>query len=86
MILCTALMATALLGIAANDTALSLEWVRRAFTDQGPEKQPGRVFMREDSPGDTKFGKCAAGGPLRLGDTTHEYESPPPTIIQVPVR
>ena len=29
------------------------------------------IILREDEPGDTKIGRCAAGGPLRLGDKVY---------------
>ncbi|MBN2311419.1 MAG: NPCBM/NEW2 domain-containing protein [Candidatus Hydrogenedentes bacterium] len=30
-------------------------------------------IVHEDGPGDTKVGRCAAGGPLRLGDAVYEH-------------
>ena len=31
------------------------------------------IILHEDEPGDTKIGRCAAGGPLRLGDKVYPH-------------
>ena len=36
-----------------------------------PRRANRLVILHEDEPGDTKMGRCAAGGPLRLGDKTY---------------
>ena len=47
--------------------ALRMFWAKR-----DEEKPVSRlVIVHEDGAGDTKVGRCAAGGPIRLGDKTY---------------
>jgi len=51
---------------APLDSAVDLnrKWAEQLF----PAASASRlVICHEDEPGDTKIGRCAAGGPLRLG-------------------
>lgn len=49
-------------------------WFDRVFAESPPPPLPENrlVLVQEGSPGDTKVGRCAAGGPLRLGDKVYQ--------------
>lgn len=50
------------------------DWASAAFSDgRSASDQASRLMVvHEDVAGDTKVGRCAAGGPLRLGERTYE--------------
>jgi alpha-galactosidase len=74
MIVSTTVIAMILLSAAADDTQSNLAWAERAFADSAGQMQFGQIAVsHEDSPGDTKFRKCATGEPMRLGDKTYEH-------------
>jgi alpha-galactosidase len=54
------------------DIHLNREWVQQAFSKTpAPATDDRLIVVHEDSPGDTKLGRCAFGGPLRLGDKVY---------------
>jgi hypothetical protein len=58
----------------APDIARNLQWAEQVFaagTGTAPTQAAGLVILHEDVAGDTKAGRCAAGGPLRLGDRVY---------------
>ena len=72
MIASMTMLAIAALCATAEDTQTNLSWADRAFSDNAVRLEAGRVaVLYEDSVGETKFGKCSAGGPMRLGDKTY---------------
>jgi alpha-galactosidase len=54
--------------------ALNRSWADQVFSSSKVPAAPANsvLLIREDAPGDTKAGSCAAGGPLRLGTKTYE--------------
>ena len=56
------------------EVELNRRWAERAFAEApDPSKLHHRLtVVHEDAPGDTKVGRCAFGGPLRLGDRTYQ--------------
>ncbi|MBX7259542.1 MAG: NPCBM/NEW2 domain-containing protein [Candidatus Hydrogenedentes bacterium] len=59
---------------AADNVSLNQQWAERMFTDAVQQAPSAYVAAtHEDSPGDVKYGKATAGGPLRLGDKTYEH-------------
>ena len=55
-----------------EDIHLNREWVQQAFSKTpAPATDDRLIVVHEDSPGDTKLGRCAFGGPLRLGDKVY---------------
>lgn len=59
-------------GAADREIACNRDWAEHAFAESA-QTPPGHGLrlVREGSPGDTKIGHCAAGGPLRLGSKTY---------------
>ena len=59
-------------GSVGNEVDLNREWAERAFSSDPDRMRVDRLtVVHEDGPGDTKIGRCAAGGPLRLGEKTY---------------
>jgi alpha-galactosidase len=58
---------------ADPELAFNRQWAERAFggSVQTPLPDHSLRIVREDGRGDTKLGRCAAGGPLRLGSKTY---------------
>jgi len=58
----------------STDVALNRQWAERAFSAQAAPPATGDrlVILHEDGVGDTKVGRCAFGGPIRLGDRIYE--------------
>lgn len=58
---------------AADSVTLTRQWAERAFA---PSERTANAIsvevVREDSPGDTKAGKCATGTPLSLGGIIYQ--------------
>ncbi len=56
----------------SHEIAFNRQWAEHAFVESA-QTPPGHGLriVREDGPGDTKVGHCAAGGPLRLGSKTY---------------
>ncbi len=68
------LVAMAVLSAPATDVQSNLAWAERAFGETAVQAPSGSVnVLHEDSPGDTKFRKGSAGGPMRLGAKTYEH-------------
>ena len=62
--------------VAAGEdpVVLNRRWAEQAFaTAAASQQQPENslLLIREGFPGDTKIGRCAAGGPLRLGEKVY---------------
>jgi alpha-galactosidase len=59
-------------GIAA-DVALNRNWAEHVFSAHPAAPQPTDTIaiQHEDVGGDTKIGRCAFGGPIRLGDRVY---------------
>jgi alpha-galactosidase len=57
------------------DIDLNCQWAEQMFVERPGEMKPANqlVIVHEDVAGDTKLGRCAAGGPLRLGDTVYAH-------------
>jgi alpha-galactosidase len=57
----------------AAEIALNRQWVERVFAASAaaPSRADTLTIAHEDVAGDTKLGRCAFGGPLRLGDRTY---------------
>jgi alpha-galactosidase len=73
-LLSTCLILVLPLAAAADDTQANMAWAESAFGESTWLTQPGHVaVLYEDGLGDTKFGRCTAGGALRLGDKTYEH-------------
>ncbi|MBD3176581.1 MAG: hypothetical protein GF320_15480 [Armatimonadia bacterium] len=53
------------------EVEINQAWEERVF-GQAASEQPSLVLLEEEGPGDTKLGRCAAGGPIRLGDRVYE--------------
>jgi len=67
------LMAAAGAGLAAPmepEVALNRRWAEEMFSSTPPNHL---VIIHEDELGDTKIGRCAAGGPLRLGEKAYPH-------------
>ena len=47
---------------------LNSKWAEELFPSAPAERL---IILHEDEPGDTKIGRCAAGGPLRLGEKVY---------------
>ena len=55
------------------EVVLNRRWAESAFAElPGTSRGDRLAIVHEDVAGDTKVGRCAAGGPIRLGD--REYE------------
>ena len=56
------------------DVTANREWADQAFSAQAAPPAAGNrlVIVHEDGAGDTKVGRCAFGGPIRLGDRVYE--------------
>jgi alpha-galactosidase len=56
-----------------DEGAFNRQWAEQVFSEvPGPPFQGHRLWIvQEGYPGDTKVGRCAAGGPLRLGERTY---------------
>jgi len=57
-------------GDADTEVSFNRQWAERVFAES-PEPvvwDNQLTIVHEDAPGDTKIGRCAAGGPLRLGE------------------
>lgn len=54
----------------AAQIALNRQWAEQAFsaTAAAPRRASSLAIAHEDVAGDTKVGRCAFGGPIRLGD------------------
>jgi len=73
-------LGTALLGLVpaallrAAEPEFHRRWAGQALAQQPAPPLPSDrlVLVREGSPGDTKVGRCAAGGPLRLGNKVYQ--------------
>ena len=52
------------------DIELNRRWARQAFSAQATATDV-LTIAHEDVAGDTKVGRCAFGGPLRLGDRVY---------------
>ncbi|MBN1343123.1 MAG: NPCBM/NEW2 domain-containing protein [Phycisphaerae bacterium] len=59
---------------AMTEIETNRQWAERAFSggDREAPSMDRLSVLREDGPGDTKVGRCAAGGPLRLGGKVYE--------------
>ena len=57
------------------DIEFNRQWAEASFSDQSSPVTSGSrlAIVHEDVPGDTKAGRCAAGGPIRLGDKVYEH-------------
>ncbi len=74
MISAITVMAMLVLSAPAEDVRLNQTWAEGAFADHAVQLPSGHVaVLHEDSPGDTKFRKGSAGGPMRLGEKTCEH-------------
>ncbi|MCL5098548.1 MAG: NPCBM/NEW2 domain-containing protein, partial [Candidatus Omnitrophica bacterium] len=63
---------------AANadaEVSFNRQWAEACFSEQSGAlpSGPRLSIVHEDIAGDTKIGRCAAGGPLRLGDQTYRH-------------
>ncbi len=58
----------------AEDVALHRRWAERAFGEKPSAAAPVNrlVLVSEGHSGDTKIGRCAAGGPMRLGEKAYQ--------------
>lgn len=58
---------------AEKDITFNRQWGEMAFAGADSPLAPGHGLsvVHEDGRGDTKAGRCAAGGPLRLGNKTY---------------
>jgi alpha-galactosidase len=56
------------------EVAFHRRWAEQAFARDPGAAQPADqlTIVHEDAPGDTKVGRSAAGGPLRLGDRVYQ--------------
>jgi len=61
-------------GQMATDINANRQWAQQAFSPASIELQSTDrlTIAHEDVAGDTKIGRCAFGGPIRLGDNTYE--------------
>jgi len=62
-------------GAGGDEVDFNRRWAEAAFAEApGAMARGDRLtVVHEDGPGDTKVGRCAAGGPLRLGDKTYTH-------------
>ena len=60
---------------ADADVSLNRQWALQMFSSKPDDTKPVNrlVVVHEDGAGDTKKGRCAAGGPIRLGDKTYAH-------------
>ncbi len=60
-------------GGIGSDVRVNERWAEQAFAETPPPPTNRLTVVHEDGSGDTKVGRCAAGGPLRLGDKTYAH-------------
>ena len=67
------LLAHNLAGDADTEVTFNCQWAERVFSVTPEPVVWGNqlTIVHEDVPGDTKIGRCAAGGPIRLGEKTY---------------
>ncbi|MBP7937579.1 MAG: alpha-galactosidase [Phycisphaerae bacterium] len=65
--------ASGALAVQPDDIEFNRRWAERAFSEASasPGEVDRLILVSEGYPGDTKVGRCAAGGPLRLGTKTY---------------
>lgn len=68
-----AFVCSVMLGAASDGIALNQGWAEHAFADTPQMSNAYVMVTHEDSPGDVKFGRATAGGPLRLGENSYEH-------------
>ncbi len=74
MISAMAVLALTFLSAPPDEAQPGLAWAKQAFADHALQIPAGCIAVsHEDSPGDTKFRKCTAGGPMRLGEKTYGH-------------
>jgi alpha-galactosidase len=59
---------------AAAEPEFHAQWFDRVFAESPAAVTPQNrlVLIKEGAPGDTKIGRCSAGGPLRLGQKVYQ--------------
>jgi len=67
------LLAHNLAGDADTEVTFNCQWAERVFSETPEPVAWGNqlTIVHEDVPGDTKSGRCAAGGAIRLGEKTY---------------
>ncbi|MBN2295551.1 MAG: NPCBM/NEW2 domain-containing protein [Pirellulales bacterium] len=59
--------------VADDGVAFHCHWAQEAFSEKASTPPTNQlVLVKEGGAGDTKIGRCAAGGPLRLGDKVYK--------------
>ena len=58
-----------------TEVRLNRQWALQMFSSEPDDAQPVSrlVIAHEDVAGDTRKGRCAAGGPIRLGNKTYTH-------------